>query len=229
MLNVIGAGFPRTGTTSMKAALELLGLGPCHHMFDVLGTPALAERWAEAHASPGPGTDWEHLLQGWRSGVDWPVSFFWRELAEAYPEARFVLTVRDPHRWYTSMRETIFRMAEEHGGAPFPESMAHMRAFAPLMDHMWHTHFGGAPGRTPDEATAVAAFERHNAEVRAALPADRLLVYRTGEGWDRLCAFLGADVPGEPFPHLNDTAAMQSTQQEFARGEIPEFPGARTA
>jgi hypothetical protein len=221
-LQVIGAGFPRTGTNSMKVALEHLGLGPCHHMFEVLASPELARRWGGAASGPMGGADWAGLLAGWRSGVDWPVSFFWRELAAAFPEAKILLTVRDPDDWYSSMRATIFRQAQEEAGDRANEGMPdHLRALDPLIDRMWTACFGGRADHVPDRRTAVAAFEGHNARVRAEVPRERLLVYSTGEGWERLCGFLGVEVPGFPFPHLNDTAAMRRTQERLRRGSLP--------
>ncbi|WP_150251291.1 sulfotransferase family protein [Nocardiopsis deserti] len=219
-MDVIGAGFPRTGTTSVKAALERLGFGPCHHMSEVLGSAALAGRWAGIAGTPSGEVDWARLLEGWRSGVDWPLSFFWRELVDAFPGARVLLTVRDPHRWYESMRATIFEIVRRTGrdssGMRVPRELD---MIDPLLEHMWLTHFGVPPGEVPDEATAVAAFERHTARVVAEVPADRLLVYRAGEGWERLCAFLGADVPDEPFPRLNDTEEMRAKNERWRRGE----------
>ncbi|MFE9280451.1 sulfotransferase family protein [Nocardiopsis alba] len=218
MVDVIGAGFPRTGTTSMKAALERLGLGPCHHMSEVLESSSLADRWAAIASTPAGEVDWVRLMEGWRSGVDWPLSFFWRELADAFPDTRILLTVRDPYRWYASMHATIFEAIRESVRAPddqlLPEELT---TILPLLDRMWNAHFGVGPGEVPDEATAVAAFERHTARVRAEVPADRLLVYRVGQGWEPLCAFLGVDVPDEPFPRLNDTEAMLAKQEEWRR------------
>ncbi|GAA0995171.1 sulfotransferase family protein [Nocardiopsis tropica] len=218
-MHVIGAGLPRTGTTSMKAALEQLGLGPCHHMFEVLASPDLARRWAGTVPPVPGGIDWGHVLEGWPSGVDWPLSFFWRELAEAYPDAKFVLTVRDPHRWYTSMLTTIFELTRkacaEDADARVPVEFRRIR---PLLDHMWQASFGVPCGAVPSEEVAVAAFERHAEQVRAELPADRLLVYRAGEGWERLCAFLGTEVPDGPFPHLNDTEAMLRQHETWFGG-----------
>jgi hypothetical protein len=213
-VDVIGAGFPRTGTTSVKAALERLDFGPCHHMSEVLSSHDLATRWAGVADAPAGEVAWERLLEGWRSGVDWPLSFFWRELADTFPDAKVVLTVRNPHRWYASMRATIFeimrRAEREHSSVRLPSEMDTIH---PLLERMWHTHFGVPPGGVPDEATAVAAFERNTARVRAEVPADRLLVCRAGEGWERLCAFLGVDVPDEPFPHLNDTGEMRAKHE----------------
>lgn len=234
-MRVIGAGFPRTGTTSMKAALERLGFGPCHHMVEVLSSLDLAQRWAEVGPAAGGGggvagdsaateaagsagasgsagsagsADWDRLLGGWGSGVDWPLSFYWRELAEYYPASKIVLTVRDPRRWYTSMRATIFEPTSQNARGLGAGVTEEFRAISPLLDQFWRSAFGSSIGDIPSEEVALAAFERNSDRVIAEIPAERLLVYRPGEGWERLCAFLGTEVPDEPFPHLNDTDTM---------------------
>ncbi|MGV9308351.1 sulfotransferase family protein [Nonomuraea sp. NPDC004354] len=225
MLRVIGAGFPRTGTSSMKAALERLGLGPCYHMFEVLTNPDHVDRWLPL-ASGGP-VDWETVLDGYRSTMDWPASHFWREQAAAYPDAKVVLTVRDPHRWYRSMTELIANGPGRELPADLPEPAAtvfrSMERLGPVMEHIVGSTFGaGYSLRTglPDEDTAVAAFHRHVAEVKESLPAERLLVFDVREGWAPLCDFLEVPVPaGEPFPHLNDSEAMKKNLGRLVSGE----------
>ncbi|WP_262379652.1 sulfotransferase family protein [Nonomuraea sp. PA05] len=234
MLTVIGAGFPRTGTSSMKAALERLGFGPCFHMFNILTEPARVDDWlplAEAEE-----VDWEKLFDGFRSTQDWPASFFWRELAQAYPEAKVVLTVRDPRAWYASMQtlidngpRTIMAQGAERDLPPAAKAVfGGMQRLQPVLNRMTAATFG--PGRTMadgpvDEASAVAAFERHTAAVKASLPADRLLVFDVREGWEPLCRFLGADVPDEPFPHLNDGKSMREFLGRLMSGDLshPSF------
>ncbi|SEN58474.1 sulfotransferase family protein [Nonomuraea pusilla] len=217
MLKVIGAGFPRTGTVSMKAALERLGFGPCYHMFEIMTDPSQVDRWLPA--ASGQPLDWNRVFDGYRSAQDWPASFFWREQAEAFPEAKVVLTVRDPSRWYVSMKalfaDNPLRQAE---GRELPEGAAAvagtMARLSPVLAHIGRSTFGDdwtLDGGLPDERAAVEVFERHAAEVRASLPPERLLVFDVREGWGPLCAFLGVDVPGEPFPHLNDSAAIRRT------------------
>ncbi|GAA3203086.1 sulfotransferase family protein [Nonomuraea helvata] len=221
MLTVIGAGFPRTGTTSMKAALERLGFGPCHHMFDILTNPARVDRWLPL--ATGGQVDWEEVFDGFRSTQDWPASFFWREQAKAYPEAKVVLTVRDPHDWYVSMQA----LAASGPGRQLPEDMPEaaaamfdgMRRLGPVLELISRSVFDGHGSLReglPDEDVAVAAFERHVATVKESLPAERLLVFDVREGWEPLCRFLGVDVPdGEPFPHLNDAKAIRQTMDRL--------------
>ncbi|WP_433250138.1 sulfotransferase family protein [Streptosporangium sp. CA-135522] len=222
MLEVIGAGFPRTGTTSLKAALDRLGFGPCHHMFEVLSRPGQAERWLPV-LSDGP-TDWEQVLDGYRSAVDWPAGYFWRELTEAYPDAKVILTVRDAHRWYASFRtlmsgpRAILEATDE-----VPPMMEPMMRFRPVMDMMGRSTFGDTwrfGENLPDEEHAVEAFRRHVATVQESLPADRLLVFEASQGWDPLCDFLGVERPeGEAFPHLNDSEWLRRNFERSMRGD----------
>ncbi|SDM68684.1 sulfotransferase family protein [Nonomuraea jiangxiensis] len=204
MLEVIGAGLPRTGTLSLKAALERLGFGPCHHMYELFDHAELVERWLPA-VPDGPA-GWERVFAGYRSAVDWPASFFWRPLAEAFPRAKVVLTVRDPGRWYASFRAMVSRRAASIAAGGL--SRDPLLGLHPLLRRMARETFGETrpfPDWTPGREQAIAAFERHAATVRRSLPADRLLVFDVRRGWEPLCGFLGvAPPPGEPFPLLND-------------------------
>lgn len=195
-LQVVGAGYGRTGTSSMKAALERLGLGPCHHMFEVFGRPDDAPKWAAAIR--GEGFDPDALLDGFRSTLDFPACLFWRELAEADPTAKVLLTVRPAEEWWRSFDATI---------GPQIHSPVGDRRFDDLTGAIDDVVFD-------DRAAAVAAYERHNAEVAAGVAPDRLLVYEVGSGWEPLCDFLGLDVPNEAFPHSNTT---EEFQQNFDR------------
>ncbi|MBE1878918.1 sulfotransferase family protein [Myceligenerans pegani] len=204
-MKIIGAGLPRTGTSSLKAALDRLGFGPCYHMFELMRHPEHVERWRAVFGQESP--DWGDVFAGYRSAVDFPAAIYWRELAEAYPEAKVVLTVRDPRRWYESVST---------GMATVPDRMpGRMGQLAELVPHlndaarrMLGDGFGlGVP---MDEEKAVEIFERHVEHVRSALPADRLLVFAATDGWGPLCEFLGVDPPaGEPYPHLNDAETLR--------------------
>ncbi|MFI6497995.1 sulfotransferase family protein [Nonomuraea typhae] len=207
MISVIGAGLPRTGTTSLKAALEGLGLGPCHHMREIGAHPEQAQRWRQTMDGP---VDWGAVLRGYRAAVDWPSAHFWRPLAQAYPDAKVILTVRDPHAWYTSLRDTVFAMLSNPSTVP-----AGLQAVAatmrPLLERIWFETFGTTlEDPMPGERHAAEVFRRHTAEVAATLPAERVLVYGTGQGWEPLCDFLGVPVPAEPYPHLNDRQSVRT-------------------
>ena len=207
MLRVIGAGFGRTGTYSLKVALEQLGFGPAYHMMEVFAHPEHNPLWQAA--GEGKPVAWDHLFKGYQSAVDWPASAFYRELMEVYPAAKVILTVRDPERWHESGRNTIF--PEREWGPDddvSPERREHGRMVQTIL---WEGIFDG---RVLDRAHAIEVFQRHNQTVVEQVPPERLLVYDVGEGWEPLCAFLGVPVPtGQEFPRLNDTAAFKERQQ----------------
>lgn len=202
-LDVIGAGFGRTGTLSLKVALEQLGFGPCYHMMEVMGSPVKPGHWADLVAGADP--DWETIFEGYRSTVDWPACHWWRELADHYPEAKVILSLRDGDGWYDSVMNTIYHALV----AQVPDT-------APAA---FHTHMGMVKqligeqvfsGRIEDRAHAIQVFDRHNQRVIDTIEKDRLLVYRPGDGWEPICHFLGCDVPEGDFPRLNDTAEFRA-------------------
>ncbi len=205
-IKVIGAGLGRTGTLSVKAALERIGFDKCYHMVDVLAHPGHARVWDEA--AQEKSVDWEGLLEGYQATVDWPGCGFYPELMRRYPEAKVILTVRDPERWYESAKQTVYyaRHAFPRWAVVFAPRMRH---FHGMLDRLiWKGMF---QGRFDDRAYAIEVFNRYNEEVRRSVPPDRLLVYEVTEGWGPLCSFLGVPVPeDEPFPHLNDTAEFRS-------------------
>ncbi|WP_020576667.1 sulfotransferase family protein [Actinopolymorpha alba] len=226
MVKVIGAGLPRTGTTSTKAALEKLGFDPCYHMYEVFTHPDHVDRWLPA--VEGKTLDWDRVLAGYRATLDWPASYFWREQAEAYPEAKVLLTVRDPERWFVSFRMLTSRNGdlEELDLTKLPEQAAAvvgaMRGMLPVLDMMGRSLFGSdwrIGVDEVDEQTAIEAFNRHVSTVKESLPAERLLVFDVREGWGPLCEFLGVEPPAdEPFPRLNDTQAMQENFERLMSG-----------
>jgi hypothetical protein len=196
-LEVIGAGFGRTGTESMKQALERLGFGPTHHMTEVLESPEQIALWRAIAA--GAPADWDIAFAGYRSAVDWPSAFFWRELADHYPGAKVLLTLRSAESWYESFSNTIL---------PFLGPDESPEAIGPKL--IGERVFGGRAG---DRAHAIAVYERNTADVEAAFPPERLLTFRLGDGWEPLCRFLGVPAPNEPFPRTNSTEAFR---QAFA-------------
>lgn len=194
-LEIIGAGFGRTGTNSLKLALEQLGFGPCHHMFEVLENPALLPDW-EAAAN-GQTVDWHQVFSGYRSQVDWPGARYWRALATTFPDAKVILSVREPNGWFDSVQATIAPVMEGRGD----HETAHMNAMAEMAYKTIVVPIFG--GRISERDHAIRIFEAHIAEVQATIPADRLLTFDVTEGWRPLCAFLGVDVPDTPFPKTN--------------------------
>jgi hypothetical protein len=214
-MKVIGAGFGRTGTTSLKAALETLGFDPCYHMTEVFAHPTHADFWVDAwHGEP---VDWDGVLGGYEATVDWPACTFYEELMRRHPDAKVLLSVRDPERWYESTRSTIYELTRLIEGSTISRIIFGLvslvvfggftgRRSSLVNDLIWQGTFDG---RFEDKAYAMEVFERHNEEVKRRVPQERLLVYEVKEGWEPLCEFLGVPVPDEPFPRLNDTAQMQ--------------------
>lgn len=209
-LELIGAGLGRTGTLSLKAALERIGLAPCYHMIEILRAPQRARHWLER--TRGGSHDWETIFHGYRATVDWPAAAFWRELAERYPDAKVLLSLRDAERWHESVMNTIHPMITRSLPAEAPEALREFRAM--VRELIVERAFDG---RLDDRAHALRVFERHNQAVIDAIPGSRLLVYRPGDGWEPLCRFLEVPVPDEDFPHLNDTTWYR------ARMGLPEI------
>lgn len=201
-LAVIGAGFGRTGTESMKLALETLGLGPCYHMKEVLPYPERIALWRSAARGDLP--DWDEAFAGYVSTVDWPAAYFWRELGAFYPDAKIVLTVRDADSWFESMDKTIFPVLRQ---STDPDSVGNRL--------IGQRVFGGRF----DREHAIAVYERNIAEVEAAFTDERLLTFRIGDGWEPLCRFLDRPVPDEPYPHRNRPGAFHRTMEEFGRAD----------
>lgn len=202
-LAVIGAGFGRTGTMSLKLALEQLGLGPCYHMVEVRKNPGAAALW-EAAADREP-VDWELLFKGYGSTVDWPSATFYRELAEAYPKAKVILTVRDPESWFASTQETIFGPL-----IPKDETNPHSRMVMKVVDDLF--------GRDmQNKERLISVYEAHNARVQEVIPPERLLVYEVAQGWGPLCAFLGLPEPAGPMPRVNSTEEFKEMIAGFRK------------
>lgn len=206
-MDVIGAGFGRTGTLSLKAALEQLGCGPCLHMLDVIGNPGQIAGWQAV--LDGSQTGWGKLLDGFGSAVDWPACTYYGELAAAFPVAKVVLTVRPAKAWYESMRNTIYAAFQAatagqlNSGQLPPPSPQYTRLIQQLL---WERTFGGRFG---DRDHAIGVYQDHIAQVMHTVPAGRLLVFQVSQGWQPLARFLGKPVPRTPFPRLNDSATLR--------------------
>src|SRR5918995_5738042 len=195
-MRVVGAGFGRTGTTSLKAALEELGFGPSYSLSEVFANPQHVGFWEEAvgcHIREKP--DWEGFFVGYGVAVDWPACSFYEELMEAFPEAPVILTVRDPAPWYESTRSTIYELRRlTTGPLPVRAALAFAGRFVPgvagtvrLADRLvWEDTFDS---RFEDRAYAVGIFERHNEAVRRRGPPGRLFGFHGREGWGPLFGF----------------------------------------
>jgi len=196
-LRVVGAGLGRTGTSSLKAALELLLGGRCYHMYELRERPADVARWERALA--GEPLDWEEVFGDFRATVDWPAASFWPELAAAYPDAVVLLSRRaSAADWWASMEKTIVALLREPPPEDDPQLARQRRMtraiLAARLDERWW-----------ERERALAAYERHNERVRSEVPAARLIEWAAGDGWGPLCERLGLPEPQDPFPHLNTT------------------------
>ncbi len=208
-LKVIGAGFGRTGTHSLKIALEMLGFAPCYHMVEVFTNPGHSEAWEAA--ALGEEIDWEKLLAGYQSAVDWPSSYFWRELLKMNPGAKVTPTERDEEARYKSNTSTIFDfMAREID----PSKIDPIRAAQRKMGRVVVSE--KTFGNRFDKEHVLNVYRQNSAEVNREVPKDKLLVFDAPDGWDPLCKFLGVPVPSEPYPLTNTT-------EEF-RARLPGIP-----
>ena len=203
-LSIIGAGVGRTGTASLKVALEKLGTGASYHMTDVLQNPERVKTWIGVANGVA---DWDAIFDGYGSSVDYPGCTFWRELADHYPDAKIILTIRDPGRWYDSVNETIMSQMLVNGtkGSPFGELMQKI---------VW----GTVDNRMQDKDFMVSYFEKRNKEIIDEVPAERLLVFEVKQGWEPLCEFLGLPVPDEPFPHINSREETRALIEKLTSG-----------
>lgn len=188
-LKIIGAGFGRTGTASLKVALETLLQSPCYHMSEVLGNAGHVDHWLDA-ATGNP--TWDSIFANYVATVDFPASNYWQELADTYPQAKIILSVRDAESWFQSTQKTIFSkdLQTLYAGTKWGRMIK-----ATVDDHLG--------GDISDKKAVIAAFHAHNARVADAFGPERLLRFEARDGWAPLCRFLDMPVPDEAFPHIN--------------------------
>ena len=213
-LEIIGPGFGRTGTNSLKLALEHLGFGPCHHMFEVRDNPELLPDWEAA--ALGETVDWDKIFSGYRSQVDWPGARYWRELEQHFPEAKVILSVRDPDAWFDSVQATIAPFIAARGTHPSP----HANAIAEMAYQAIVTQVFDNRMSERDYATQV--FREHIAEVQSEIPAHRLLTFDLRDGWQSLCEFLEVELPEIPFPRTN--SSKEFVDEEWKQGQAQTVP-----
>lgn len=224
-LELIGAGMPRTGTLSQKEALEMLGFAPCYHWVNILADLDSVEVWNRAIDGEGP---WDEVFGDFKATVDWPGGFFWRELMEAYPEAKVLLSVRDPEAWEPSFRETVWDMG--HGDALI-HHLSSARAkvdprwarYVQLVDRMFWSPEGTFAAGHATPGQLMEGFVKHNEEVNRVVPPERLLVWEVKEGWEPLCEFLGVEVPDQPMPHANDRETFLGRVIDGALGALQQW------
>ncbi|TPE50132.1 sulfotransferase family protein [Amaricoccus solimangrovi] len=193
-LQIVGAGFGRTGTHSLREALDTLGLGPCYHMIEIIQDPdRKVPQWVAA--SEGKA-DWDAIFEGYGSTVDWPSAAYWKEILAHYPDAKVILSTRPAEGWYDSFSETIAWLMATPATLP-----PHLQPWLTMAsDLVTKTTFGGRP---TDREHAIAVFNAYEAEVKASVPPDRLLVFQASEGWEPLCRFLDKPIPATPYPRTN--------------------------
>jgi hypothetical protein len=228
----------RTGTHSLQAALVRLGYAPCEYGPNLVAFPERCALWLEAarRKQAGEPIDWRPLFVGYRATLEWPGVFFWRELIAAHPEAKVILTQRDPEAWYDSAYATLHTKVKRRTATLHGRLLANLLAWLePRTGHRFRLHEiiwdETFRGRFSDRAFAKDVFEQHHRDVAAEVPAERLLVFDVRQGWEPLCAFLGVPVPvDEPFPHVNDTETFSRWQRrhtvELARAILPALGAA---
>lgn len=197
-IKVIGAGFGRTGTASLRTALEKLGFNKCYHMHEILVDQSRAKSWYKA--SQGKDVNWDRVFDGYQAMLDWPSCSFYKNLVEKYPEAMVILTVRDPEEWYKSVSETVYPLSNSFSKwhAWFSPTARIMKGM--LFKIIWEGTFHG---KFEDKEYAKTIFNRHIEEVKRTVSEEKLLIYKVTEGWKPLCEFLKVDEPEEPFPRVN--------------------------
>ncbi|MGZ3195848.1 MAG: sulfotransferase family protein [Croceibacterium sp.] len=203
-MQVIGAGLGRTGTMSLKFALEHLGFGPCYHMIEFMAhIPDHLPLWLDViEGRP----NWDAVFDGYVSTVDYPGCTYWRELVAKWPEAKVILTLRDPDSWFESANEKVLS-----------SRMRNMLAQTPIERFMNATVNQDFGDRIDDRAFMTDYFRRWNDAVIAEVPADKLLVFQAKDGWEPLCEFLGVPVPPEPYPRVNSREDMNARISQQTR------------
>ncbi|MBT8220348.1 MAG: sulfotransferase family protein [Bacteroidia bacterium] len=220
-MKVIGAGYGRTGTKSLQLALQQLGFGKCYHMEELFRNPNGVKHWINAYR--GDKVDWDALFPGYQAIVDFPGSMYYKQLADHYPDSKIILTVRDPEKWYDSVRRTIYLF--DPGPAIkirllfkmiYSTTARNLFKAIQLNDKsIWNKYF---EGKFEDRAYAIQKFTNHIEEVKKSIPAERLLIFESKDGWEPLCKFLGVDAPKEPYPRTN----LRANFSTWAKGIVKD-------
>ncbi|HSX28776.1 MAG TPA: sulfotransferase [Candidatus Saccharimonadales bacterium] len=192
-LKIIGAGMWRTGTVSLKSALETLTEQPSHHMTELLIHPQQVNEWLSVVNGMRP--NWDYLLHDYGSTLDWPSLAFWNDLQQTYPDALVLLSTRDPEEWWQSVSATVLKSAPTRETARSPWEL--------LVVALFENYF---VGRLPTKRQAIQAYNEHNDLVRRTVAPNRLIEWTPSDGWTPLCRALDKPIPDRPFPHLNTAA-----------------------
>jgi hypothetical protein len=230
-MRLIGAGLPRTATLTQKTALEMLGVGPCYHMVNVLADLDQVGLWMRALAGEAP---WEEIFNGFQSTVDWPGGYFYKELMEVYPDALVLLSVRDPQTWAKSAHDTIWSV--RHGeslmrllSSAWGEVDPKWRGFLEMVDGLLWKEKGTLAGGHESMEQLAEGMVRFNEEVERTVPAERLLVWEPKDGWEPLCEALEVAVPDEPLPNVNDSQEFVERVIDSALGGLQAWQERRAA
>jgi hypothetical protein len=230
-MRLIGAGLPRTATLTQKTALEMLGLGPCYHMVNVLADLEQVDLWMRALAGEAP---WEEIFKGFQSTVDWPGGYFYRELMEAYPDALVLLSVREPMAWAKSAHDTIWSVRYGESlmrllSSAWGEVDPGWRGFLEMVDGLLWKGKGTLAEDHESMEGLAEGMVRFNEEVKRNVPAERLLVWEPKDGWEPLCEALEVAVPDEPLPHVNDSEEFVERVIDSALGGLVAWQERRAA
>ena len=205
-MKIIGAGFGRTGTKSLQLALEQLGYNKCYHMEELLRDPSRVKYWSQAYKEEN--VEWDKLFEGYTAAVDFPVSMYYKQLADYYPDSKVILTIRDPEKWYESVKRTIYAFdpgpkvkLKLISKLPFSSKARNLFQVLRLNDKsIWDKFF---QGKFKDKQYAIDKFNSHIKEVKENIPENRLLIFESKDGWGPLCEFLGKELPSDPYPSTN--------------------------
>ena len=221
-LKIIGSGLGRTGTSSLKVALEELGFGDCYHMFELLKAPHELKYFEQAER--GENVDWDSLFVGYQSAIDYPIARYYKQLMVKYPDAKVIHTLRDPESWYKSCVETIFWASKPSPGRilnmmvrmPFSKDI---RSRLPVLKYngkLIDLEFGGD---ISNKEAVIAVFKKRQEEVMNTVPKERLLMYDVKQGWEALCTFLNVPVPSTPFPRVNTKDEFIENVKGLSKGK----------
>jgi hypothetical protein len=223
-IKIIGAGLPRTGTNTLKQSLEQLGYKHVYHMKELLVNPEKLPYWKTLDETGD--TDWDALYEGYDGTVDFPGYPWYKEHMKRYPDAKVILTVRDFEAWYKSVDSTVFRAGPQTPGEKIKmigKLLFSSRARNVVKCIKWFKKVFFADnlqGKFGDKEFAKKFWEDHIAEIKASVPADKLLVYDVRDGWAPLCKFLGVPEPSEPLPHLNKKEDFKAMLPKLMKGEM---------
>ncbi len=202
-MQLIGAAFPRTGTMSIKHAIEMLGVGPCYHMHELFLHPEHIPLWMQARQTST--FDWTRVMAGYQASLDTPACLYWRELADYFPQAKVLLTVRDPSSWYDSIAATIHPIVYR------PESAAN-HALAMVKELFFESYL---QGQFLDKKATMQRYTDYCNEVRQYIDPARLVEYSVAQGWPALCEIFQQPVPNQDFPRSNSRADFRERNESF--------------